>query len=138
MKKVNKHQVRRIRDTYYGAEDVSLEFLSNKYDVTKSCISSIVQGETWKHVGGPTSPDPDNGHITPTRKVSDIQREKIKQRRDNGESLESIASDYPIGKTQVCNITTGDGDSDFCEDLELDRTIDLPLTEYDFVSEVSA
>lgn len=137
MKKLNKTQVKRIRHKYYSTH-ATLSTLADKYDMSERGIQAIVTGETWKGVGGPTCIDPEKGHSTHKRKITNQQREEIKQRRDNGETLSSIAADYPIGVTQVCNITSGANKSRSSCSLEFDRTIKLPLTEYDFVSEVPA
>lgn len=135
MKKLNKHQVRRIREVYWS-ENKTYGDLAEKYDVTTYCIKHVVNGSTWEHVGGPTGVDPDKGYTTSTKKITDQQREEIKRRRENGETLESIAYDYPIGPSQVCNITSGQRESNLTSGLDFNRSITLPLTEYDFVSEM--
>lgn len=52
--KLTEKDVKEIREKYHN-KDVYQKHLAEDYGITRGAVGSIVRGDTWKNVGGPTS-----------------------------------------------------------------------------------
>jgi DNA invertase Pin-like site-specific DNA recombinase len=77
--------------------------LAIEYGVTPSCVSHLVRGTSWPHLGGAIPPPRVRG---PTKLVeADIP--VILTRIEKGESIASVARSYGVSRTTVAKVWHG-------------------------------
>ncbi len=87
----------------------TLRNLARKYGVTQSCVSSVVTGKTWRHVGGPiTAPrvTSQSAQAVAARISDDTVREIILRVR-KGENVEALANEIGVNKRSIYNWVQG-------------------------------
>ena len=85
----------------YKKSGVIQQELANEYGVTCSCISSIVRGRSWGHLGG-SVPHNERGHHV---KLTEKEVITIRIRHKTGNiSQRQLAKEYSVGQTQIGRI----------------------------------
>ena len=85
--------------------------LADKYRMAICTVSSIIHGETWKHVTTPLGSAPSGDAARPflRGKITEAQVMEIRALRATGETLSSLAEAYGLSKNyvwQICNFRT--------------------------------
>jgi len=101
--KLTDEQVVEIRCRYFEG-DVSQQSLSDEFGVSRQTISSIVRGETYADVGGPTQTD---NHGLPDSTV-----QKIREQYHNGADVDDFVDRLDVSRSHIQDILLGEVYSD--------------------------
>lgn len=98
--KLNEQTVERARKRHYDNEDLTVNDLAKKYDVSYSAMAAALRGETWQHAKGPTRTNKHNGSSLDEKQVKEIRR----RYEEENISQSDLAGDYPCARSTVGSI----------------------------------
>lgn len=87
----------------------TLRRLAERYGVTETCVSSVVTGRTWAHVGGPITPSrqvKQTGAQVAARIPDDVVAQVVARYR-RGEKVLALAREFDVNKRTVYNWIEG-------------------------------
>jgi DNA-binding XRE family transcriptional regulator len=101
--KLTAAQVLKIREAY-AAGDVTQEDLAAQYGVEQVNISSIVRGDSWQHVAGPTRPSKGAPRLLTT---ADVLAMRVAYAA-GGVTQRQLAEKHGVRQATICMILLGD------------------------------
>ncbi len=105
--RLSEGQVRAIHAQYCTGK-YTMKEIAREYDVTLTCISSIVNGYSWSHLELPKPKKRKyhpKGMDNPNAKVTPEMAQAIREKRQVGHTISEIAKEMGIGRTTVHRIS---------------------------------
>lgn len=98
----------------YANEDITYADIQGEYGISAPALSNLINGNTWKHVGGPTDTDTHErmakrGEDSTNSKLSENEVREIRDRYGSGDvTMAELGSEYGVSASAINYVLKGD------------------------------